>query len=95
MDSLNVLNSVIDVIKHPRIHLLNLISKILGEKYHLPIFLWQEMIKFRVEHSDDLAALVIDNCASLLVIQCGNRKSTLVVRVDFEVYVPKMRKAFM
>ena len=95
MDILDVLNSIIDILKHPRIHLLDPISKILGKKYHIPIFLWQEIVEFRVEHSNDLAALVIDNRASLLVVQCRNRKSTLVVRVDFKIYIPKMRKAFM
>lgn len=63
-----LLDAVINVIIHPIIHHIDLLRQILWKKYHIFVFLWQEVIELRVKHPDDLTTLIVHDRLGLLVV---------------------------
>lgn len=53
------------------------------------------MVERVVQHSDNLATLVVDDTLLLLVIKCGHSETTLVVLVVLEVDITKVGVTFV
>jgi hypothetical protein len=55
--------------------------------------LGEQVVKFCVEHSNDLAALIVDDSLVLLVPERRNRKAANIIRVCLAVQVTEFGEA--
>ena len=65
---MNLLYSIVDIIISPRVRLINFFPQLLGIQIQLLLVLGQKLVELRVQHPDDLAALIADDCLCLLTV---------------------------
>jgi hypothetical protein len=86
-----LVHPVIDLVIVPLVGLVNLLPQILRVQVELfGILVVQKVIKLRVEHAQDLAALVVDDGLRLLVVQHGHGETPRVGRVGLVVDVAEV-----
>lgn len=93
-----LIHAVINRMIHPVIHFINLLAQMLrieaaAELVRLAQVLRQQMVEFRIEHADDLTALIVDDRLGLLIPESRDCEATDVVRVRLAVEVSELREA--
>ena len=86
---------VVYIIIGPCVSLIDLLLQTLRKKIHILILGGQGIIELGVEHADDLARFVADDLTLLDVVKSRHGETSLVLRVDFEIDLTKMREAFV
>lgn len=90
-----LVNTVVDVVVSPFISLFDLLLEIGRQEIDLLELLREEIIESVVEHSNDLAALIVDDALLLFVVECRYGEAALVVLVVCEVDITKMGVAIV
>lgn len=90
-----LVDAVVDVVVGPVVCAFDVLSQVFGEKVDFLIFLGQEIIKFGIEHADDLAGFVADDFVLLVVVERGDGEAAGIAWVDVEVDVSEVGEIFM
>ncbi len=86
-------NAVVDIVVSPIIDSFDLLLKVGGEEIEFGVLFGEEVVKFVVEHPDDLRGFVGDDGLVLFVVEGGDCEAAAIVRIDVEIDVAKVAKA--
>lgn len=82
-----LVDPVVDVVVSPLICFLDLSAQILRQKIDDGVLLGEKFVEFGIQHTDNLAGLVVDDPVRLCVIENGNREASRKIGVYGEVEV--------
>lgn len=93
-----LVHAVVDRTIHPLVHLIDLLAQMLGVEagsglVRLAQVLGQQVVKFSIEHADDLTALIVDDRLRLRVPERRHGEAADVVRVRLAVQVAEPGEA--
>ena len=90
-----LVHAIVDVVVSPFVGLIDLFLQCWREKIDGSFVFGEHVVKFVVEHADDLTGFVADDGLLLDVIEARHRESAAIVGLRREVYVAEMRELWV